>query len=98
MVFPIAGLSAGMLAQDSGRILQKGCRKKLQLLIVQERKRAFTCLLPPVFCPLAKVYSTEPSPLNSQAEPFGCCVASQEINVTPHGVAISFKSGRGTWL
>lgn len=39
VVFPVAGPSADMLAQYSGRMLQKGCRKKLHLMIVQEREK-----------------------------------------------------------
>lgn len=39
VVFPVAGLLAGRLAQHSGRILQTGCREKLHLRIVQEREK-----------------------------------------------------------
>lgn len=97
--FPIAGLSAGMLAQYSGRILQKGCRKKLPRTTVQEREKE-GIYLPTPSCLLSLgqglLYRARSPEL--PGVPLGCRAATQEINVTPPGVAISFKSGSGMWL
>lgn len=98
--FPIAGLSARVLAQYSG-ILQKVCRKKQHFRIIQEGGKeegivSACSLLSPLPEPRSVPHRAQL--LNSQVVPSECFVTTQEVDFMLCGVAVSFKARSGKSL